>query len=129
MHIAHLNIHCPSLNQQPQDHVVTKRTPRAFTNTDLEAHLRTQAVTQVVIVGLATSNGVEATAREAHELGFNVTLAVDALTDMDMSADAHSNSIARIFPKLRETGTTQATSICWERGVHETFTNSANRLM
>jgi nicotinamidase-related amidase len=59
----------------------------------------------VVIVGIATSFGVESTARHACELGFNVTLAVDAMTDMN--ADAHTNSITRIFPRLGETGTAQ----------------------
>jgi EmrB/QacA subfamily drug resistance transporter len=39
---------------------------------------------------------VESTARFAHELGFNVTLATDAMTDM--SREAHDNSLARIFP-------------------------------
>jgi nicotinamidase-related amidase len=95
----------PELNRQPQDHVVTKRTWGAFTNTDLETHLKSIGVTQVVITGVATSAGVESTARHAHELGFNVTLAVDAMTDM--SADAHHNSLTRIFPRLGETGTTQ----------------------
>lgn len=93
------------LNPQPDDHIVTKRTPGAFTNTDLQQHLKKLGVTQLVIVGVATSNGVEATARHAYELGFNVTLAVDAMTDMN--ADAHTNSIARIFPKLGETGRAQ----------------------
>jgi nicotinamidase-related amidase len=95
----------PELNQQPQDHTVTKRTPGAFTNTDLEVHLKTMGVTQVVIAGVATSNGVESTARHAYDLGFNVTLAVDAMTDMNL--DAHTNSIARIFPRLGETATSQ----------------------
>ena len=54
----------PDLNRQPEDHVVTKHTPGAFTNTDLEAHLRTLDVTQVVVVGVATSNGVEVTAQK-----------------------------------------------------------------
>jgi nicotinamidase-related amidase len=93
------------LNQQPQDHVVTKRTWGAFTGTGLEEHLKKQGVTQVVIVGVATSAGVESTARQAHECGFNVTLVVDAMTDMNL--DAHNNSIMRIFPRLGETGTTQ----------------------
>ena len=93
------------LNRQPQDHVVTKRTPGAFTHTDLEAHLRTLGVTQVVIVGVATSNGVEVTARQAYELGFNVTLATDAMTDSH--ADAHAYSVARVFPRIGETGATQ----------------------
>jgi nicotinamidase-related amidase len=95
----------PELNRQPSDHIVTKRTWGAFTNTGLEAHLKTLGVTQVVIAGVATSVGVESTARYAHENGFNVTLALDAMTDL--SAEAHANSISRIFPRLGETGTAQ----------------------
>jgi nicotinamidase-related amidase len=95
----------PELNQQPQDHTVTKRTWGAFTNTGLEAYLKKLGVTQVVIAGVATSIGVESTARFAHECGFNVTLATDAMTDMN--PEAHANSIARIFPRLGETGTTE----------------------
>jgi nicotinamidase-related amidase len=95
----------PELNQQPSDHVVTKRTRGAFTNTDLERYLKQNGVTQVVVTGVATGAGVESTARHAHELGFNVALAIDAMTDMD--ADIHHNSVTRIFPKMAETGTTQ----------------------
>jgi len=94
----------PELNRQPQDHAVTKRTWGAFTHTDLEAYLKKQGVTQIVLAGIATSIGVESTARHAHELGFHVTLAVDAMTDM--SADAHAHSVASIFPRLGETGST-----------------------
>jgi len=95
----------PELNQQPEDHIVTKRTWGAFTNTGLDEHLKKLGVTQVVIVGVATSVGVESTARYAHELGLNVTLAIDAMTDMN--ADAHTNSVTRIFPRLGETGTSR----------------------
>jgi nicotinamidase-related amidase len=95
----------PELKQQPQDHRVTKRTWGAFTNTGLEAHLKSLGVTQVVIVGVSTSAGVESTARHAYALGFNVVLAVDAMTDTN--PDTHHNSVARIFPRLGETGTTQ----------------------
>jgi nicotinamidase-related amidase len=94
----------PELNRQPQDYVVTKRTWGAFTNTDLDAYLKRAGVTQIVFAGVSTSAGVESTARHAYELGFNVVLAVDAMTDTN--ADAHGNSVARIFPKLGETGTT-----------------------
>jgi nicotinamidase-related amidase len=95
----------PELNQQPSDHKVTKRTWGAFTNTGLEKHLKDLGVTQVVIAGVSTSIGVESTARHAYEYGFHVTLAVDAMTDMN--ADAHHNSVTRIFPRLGETGTTR----------------------
>lgn len=96
----------PELNAQPSDHRVTKRTWGAFTDTDLQAFLESRRVTQVVLAGISTSAGVESTARNAHELGFNVTLVVDAMTDTN--AEAHVNSTTRIFPRLGETGTTQA---------------------
>ncbi len=94
----------PELHEQPTDHIFTKQTWGAFTNTDLAEYLKAQGVTQIVLAGISTSIGVESTARNAYELGFNVTLAVDAVTDTD--ADAHENSVTRIFPKLGETGMT-----------------------
>jgi nicotinamidase-related amidase len=94
------------LNPQPDDHLVTKRTWGAFTKTDLDEYLTMLGVTQVVIAGVATSMGVESTARHAYELGFNVTLAIDAMTDMH--AEAHANSVTRLFPRLGETGSSQA---------------------
>jgi nicotinamidase-related amidase len=95
----------PELDQQPTDHTVTKQTWGAFSNTGLNEHLKKLGVTQVVIAGVATSIGVESTARQAHELGYHVTLTIDAMTDMNV--DAHVNSTTRIFPRLGETGTTQ----------------------
>jgi nicotinamidase-related amidase len=95
----------PELKQQPEDLTVTKRTWGAFANTDLREQLDRLDVTQVVIAGVATSAGVESTAREAHALGYNVTLAVDAMTDL--SAEAHRNSVTRIFRRLGETGTSE----------------------
>jgi nicotinamidase-related amidase len=95
----------PELNAQPDDVLITKRTWGAFTNTDLEARLKALGVTQIVLAGVSTSIGVESTARHAYELGFNVTLAVDAMTDL--RREAHDYSIAHIFPRLGETGTTR----------------------
>lgn len=95
----------PELGQQPDDHLVTKHSWGAFTATGLEDMLRKEGVTQVVLAGIATSVGVESTARQAHELGFNVTLACDAMTDLNL--EAHENSIQRIFPRLGELGSAQ----------------------
>src|SRR5580698_4390839 len=72
----------PELNKQPGDIIVTKRTWGAFPSTDLESQLKAKGVTQVVLAGVATGTGVEATARQAYEHGFHVTLAIDAMTDM-----------------------------------------------
>ncbi|GIM94198.1 hydrolase [Paractinoplanes toevensis] len=88
----------------PDDIVVTKRNWGAFYGTDLDLQLRRRGITQVVLTGIATSIGVESTARAAHEHNYHVTLAVDAMTDLD--ADTHRNSVEKIFPRLGETGTT-----------------------
>jgi len=95
----------PELKQQASDHVVTKRTWGAFVNTGLEQYLKANGVTQVVIAGVATSSGVESTARQAYEFGFNVALATDAMSDL--SLEAHERSMQMIFPRLGETGTSQ----------------------
>ncbi|WP_213816902.1 isochorismatase family protein [Glaciihabitans sp. dw_435] len=92
------------LDAQPTDHRVTKSGWGAFHNTGLDARLRALGVTQVVLGGVATSMGVESTARAAREHGYDVVIATDAITDR--SADAHHNSVTRIFPRIAETGTT-----------------------
>ena len=101
---ADWNAILPQMNQQPSDHLVTKRAWGAFTTTDLDARLKGEGVTQVVICGVATSIGCESTARSAHELGYYVTLAIDAMSDPN--ADCYTNSVMRVFPRLGETGTT-----------------------
>jgi nicotinamidase-related amidase len=95
----------PQLDQQPDDIVVTKRSWGAFATTGLERQLKTLGVTQVVVTGVSTSGGVEATGRQAYEQGLNVTLALDAMTDTRQ--EAHDYSIRNVFPRLGETGTTQ----------------------
>ncbi|HEX4321626.1 MAG TPA: isochorismatase family protein [Acidobacteriaceae bacterium] len=95
----------PELEQKPDDYLVTKQRVGAFLGTSLNDHLRQCGVTQVFLTGVATSVGVEATARSAYDLGYNVVLVVDAMTDRD--ADTHRHSVEKIFPKLGETETTE----------------------
>ena len=73
-----------------------------------EAALYSQSIVPLLmlVTGVATAIGVQATARQAYEQGFNVTLAIDAMTDLRLQA--HDYSIANVFPRLGETGTTQA---------------------
>jgi nicotinamidase-related amidase len=94
----------PELEQHPDDHLITKQRWGAFLGTPLDEQLCERGVTQIVLVGVATSIGVESTARSAYELGYHVVLVVDAMTDLD--ADAHRHSIEKIFPRLGETATT-----------------------
>ncbi len=92
----------PELERRAEDMVVTKGSWGAFARTDLEERLRERGVTQVVVAGIVTSGGVEATARQAYELGFHVTLALDAMTDI--GEEAESYSVRNVFPRLGETG-------------------------
>ena len=94
----------PELDRQPSDYTVTKQQIGAFYGIALEQILRRRGVTQVVLAGVTTSIAVEATARNAYDHGYNVTLVVDAMTDL--SADAHRHSVETIFPRLGETATT-----------------------
>ncbi|MFD9904519.1 isochorismatase family protein [Streptomyces sp. NPDC059063] len=96
----------PELDRQDGDIVVSKHQWGAFHGTDLDLQLRRRGVTQVVIGGIATAFGVESTARAAHEHGYHVTVAVDAVTDLDERT--HRNSVERVFPLLGETDTTDA---------------------
>ena len=84
---------------------VTKRSWGAFYGTDLDLQLRRRGVTQIVLGGIATSLGVESTARAAHEHGYNIAFAVDAMTDIN--ADAHAHSISWVFPLIGELATTE----------------------
>ncbi|WP_242181674.1 isochorismatase family protein [Sphingomonas sp. CARO-RG-8B-R24-01] len=103
----------PELGQQPDGILVTKQSWGAFATTDLATRLSRLGVTQVVIAGVATATGVEATARQAYEQGFNVTLATDAMTDA--RADAHDYTMRAVFPRLGETGSTDAILALLER--------------
>ncbi|MGQ4419195.1 isochorismatase family protein [Streptomyces sp. SAS_269] len=88
----------------PGDIRVTKHNWSAFHGTDLDTQLRRRGITQIVLAGIATSIGVESTARDAYAHGYHVTLATDAMTDSDPAA--HAGSVERIFPRLGESGTT-----------------------
>ena len=94
----------PDLAAAPDDYRVTKYARSAFAGTNLADHLRSRAITQVVLTGVATSSGVESTARSAHDEGFNVTVAVDAMADS--RPDDHDYAITHVFPRIGETGTT-----------------------
>jgi nicotinamidase-related amidase len=87
-----------------RDILIHKRQWGAFYGTDLDLQLRRRGVTGIVLSGIATSIGVESTARDAWERAYNLTFASDALTDLN--ADAHERALGIIFPRIGEIGTT-----------------------
>jgi nicotinamidase-related amidase len=94
----------PELGAKSDDIFITKHTWGAFFETALGDELKKKGVTGIVLGGISTSIGVEGTARQASERGYNITFPIDAMTDS--FADAHAYSLKYIFPRLGETGNT-----------------------
>jgi nicotinamidase-related amidase len=95
----------PELDQQADDIVIFKRQWGAFYGTDLDLHLRRRGLTTIILCGIATEFGVESTARDAHERGYELIFAEDAMTGQ--SAESHVNSTTRIFPRMGRMRTTE----------------------
>nr|BBH86596.1 hydrolase [Thermosporothrix sp. COM3] len=94
------------LEKHKEDIVVTKHSWGAFINTELDAQLRERGVTTIVLGGIATAIGVESTAREAYDLGYQLIFPEDAMTDR--SVETHENSVQKIFPRMGQVVTTDA---------------------
>jgi len=94
----------PELAPREGDIVVTKHQPSAFYGTDLEIHLRRRGVDTIVLCGISTNVGVEATARVGFEHGYNLVFASDAMTARD--AELHAGSVSKFFPTIGRVRTT-----------------------
>ena len=88
----------PELGPEPSDVVITKRQWGAFYGTDLELRLRRGGIDTIVLCGIATTYGVESTARFAYEYGFQQIFAEDAMTDR--SAGAHTNAVEFVLKRI-----------------------------
>jgi nicotinamidase-related amidase len=84
--------------QRDGDVVVTKHQPNAFYSTDLDVQLARRGVRTVLLGGISTNVGVEATARAAHERGYEQVFVEDVMSARE--ADLHEHSVRRIFPTL-----------------------------
>lgn len=69
---------CNELQIQPNDIQIIKHRVSAFYGTDLDLILRANAVEELILVGVATNNAVELTAREAHDRDFRIQIIEDA---------------------------------------------------
>jgi nicotinamidase-related amidase len=86
------------LPTQPGDIAIVKRQWGAFHGTELDLQLRRRGIRTIVLAGIATSIGVESTARFAWELGYDIVFAEDATSGPD--AAMHANSFEKVFPRL-----------------------------
>jgi nicotinamidase-related amidase len=82
----------------PGDIVIVKRQWGAFHGTELDLQLRRRGVRTIVLGGIATNFGVESTARQAWEHGYEVLVAEDACTSV--SVELHDMAVRFIFPRI-----------------------------
>ena len=83
---------------EPGDLKITKTTWGAFFRTDLDAELKRRGMRTIVLGGVATQFGVESTARQAWELGYELVIVRDATTSM--AIEPHERTMRHIFPRI-----------------------------
>lgn len=84
---------------------ITKYNPSAFFATSLNLQLRRRGIETIILSGVATTNGVYATALDAFQHGYHVVLAKDACSDRDK--ESHQLFIKKIFPKTARVRSTK----------------------
>ena len=94
----------PELGVKEQDVVVTKRQWGAFYGTDLELHLRRRGIRTIILLGIATNIGVESTARDAYERGFDQVFVEDGCAALQL--EAHKASI-QLFGRIGRVRSTE----------------------
>ena len=88
----------PELKAQKGDIIITKRHWGAFHGTELDLQLRRRGIKNIVLCGISTNIGVESTAREAYQNGYNQIFAEDAMGAM--SKEEHDSTVRNIFPRI-----------------------------
>lgn len=94
----------PEIGVQASDHVVTKHQWGAFYGTDLDLQLRRRGIKTIVLCGIATGIGVDTTAREAFQHGYDQIFASDAMTGL--AKQEHDYVISYVFPRIGRVRTT-----------------------
>lgn len=84
---------------------ITKYNPSAFFGTSLDLQLRRRGIETIILSGVATANGVYATALDAFQHGYHIVLAEDACSDRDK--ESHQLFIKKIFPKTARVRSTK----------------------
>lgn len=83
---------------QPGDLLITKRQWGAFHGTELDLQLRRRGIRTIVLGGVSTQIGVESTARQAYEHGYELLIVKDATASS--VAEGHDMSMKHILPRL-----------------------------
>ena len=92
------------LDAQPTDLRIMKHQWGAFYGTELDLQLRRRGIRTIVLAGISTNVGVESTARDAFERGYEQVFVGDAMASP--SAEAHANTLKFTFPRIGRVRTT-----------------------
>jgi nicotinamidase-related amidase len=98
----------------PGEEVVVKRRYSGFLDTGLADTLRAAETTWVVVAGLTTECCVDATARDACQLGFRTVVASDATAAYQ--EDAHRHALAILAQNTAVVATADAVAAWWGTG-------------
>ena len=88
----------PELSPNSSDLVITKRQWGAFFGTELDLQLRRRRIDTLLLTGVATSIGVDTTAREAFQRDYQQIFVEDAMTDL--TNERHQFVTQKIFPRM-----------------------------
>ncbi|MBW4085805.1 isochorismatase family protein [Paenibacillus sp. S150] len=98
----------PELAGYPNTYTLTKHQWGAFFGTGLDLQLRRRGIHTIVLCGVSTSIGVDTTAREAYQLGYNQVFAEDAMGAS--SREEHDYVCKTIFPRIGKIRTSEETA-------------------
>ena len=104
----------PELEPQAGDIVITKRQWGAFYGTELDLQLRRRGIDTIVLCGISTSIGVESTARDAFERGYEQVFVEDAMTAR--SPDDHAHALRTVFARIGRVRSTAEVLAALEAG-------------
>ncbi|WP_165037934.1 isochorismatase family protein [Enterococcus sp. ZJ1622] len=95
----------PALEKAANTLTITKHNPSAFFGTSLDLQLRRRGIDTLILSGVATSNGVYATALDAFQYGYHVIVAEDACSDRE--EEIHRLFVEKIFPRTTRVRSTE----------------------
>jgi nicotinamidase-related amidase len=91
------------LDRRDGDPLVERAGWSAFAGSDLATLLADRDAHEVVLVGIATTYGVESTARDAYDRDLDVIVVADAVSDPDPAG--HERTLTRVVPALGRVAT------------------------
>ncbi len=88
----------PEIADTKNAHIITKKQWGAFYGTDLDLQLRRRGIDTIILGGVSTNIGVDTTAREAYQHGYNQIFAEDVMTAL--TKEEHEYVCKYIFPRI-----------------------------